>query len=71
MTGRQNQGGSESRQEAGQNPRRSLHSEAGGLAAEHPGQSRNPVIKVAALAWLEFETPDLDHAAGRKEASSA
>ena len=70
MTGRQNQGGTESRREAEQDPHQSLHSEAGGLA-EHPGRPRNPVIKVAALAWLEFEKPDLDHAAGSKEASSA
>jgi hypothetical protein len=28
----------------------------------HPGRSRNPVIKVADLAWLEFEKPDLDRA---------
>lgn len=27
--------------------------------AEHPGRSMNPVIKVADLAWLEFEKPDL------------
>ena len=27
--------------------------------AEHPGRSINPVIKVADLAWLEFEKPDL------------
>ncbi len=26
---------------------------------EHPGRSINPVIKVADLAWLEFEKPDL------------
>ena len=71
MTGRQNQGGTASRQEAGQDPHRSLHSEAGGLPGEHPGRSRNPVTKVAALAWLEFEKPDLDHAASRKDASAA
>ena len=29
-------------------------------AGEHPGRSRNPVIKVADIAWLEFEKPDLD-----------
>ena len=27
---------------------------------EHPGRSANPVIKVADLAWLEFDKPDLD-----------
>ncbi|MGW1751744.1 VOC family protein [Streptomyces sp. NPDC002092] len=36
-----------------------LHSEQGALRGEHPGRSRNPVIKVADLAWLEFEKPDL------------
>ena len=32
------------------------------LRGEPPGRSRNPVIKVADLAWLEFEKPDLDRA---------
>src|SRR6516162_5361123 len=36
-----------------------LHSEQGALPGEHPGRSRNPVIKVHDLAWLEFEKPDL------------
>ena len=36
-----------------------LHSEQGGLAGEHPGRCRNPVIKVRDIAWLEFEKPDL------------
>lgn len=36
-----------------------LHSEQGGLDGEHPGRSRNPVIKVRDIAWLEFEKPDL------------
>ena len=36
-----------------------LHSEQGALSSEHPGRSRNPVIKVADIAWLEFEKPDL------------
>ena len=39
---------------------RGVHSEAGALRGEHPGRSRNPVIKVAGLAWLEFEKPDLE-----------
>ncbi|MFC1439011.1 VOC family protein [Streptacidiphilus sp. N1-10] len=39
-----------------------LHSEQGALRGEHPGRSRNPVVKVADLAWLEFEKPDLDRA---------
>ena len=36
-----------------------LHSEPGALRGEHPGRSANPVIKVADIAWLEFEKPDL------------
>ena len=39
-----------------------LHSEAGALRGEHPGHSRNPLVKVTDLAWLEFEKPDLDRA---------
>jgi hypothetical protein len=39
-----------------------LHSDQGALKAEHPGRSRNPVIKVADIAWLEFEKPDLARA---------
>ena len=47
-----------------EDPHRSLHSQAGALPGEHPGRSGNPLVKVAGLAWLEFEKPDLD-AAGR------
>jgi catechol 2,3-dioxygenase-like lactoylglutathione lyase family enzyme len=36
-----------------------LHSEQGALAGEHPGRSRDPVVKVVDIAWLEFEKPDL------------
>src|SRR6476660_2410262 len=36
-----------------------LHSEQGARPGEHPGRSRNPVIKVHDVAWLEFEKPDL------------
>lgn len=32
-----------------------LHSEQGALRGEHPGRSKDPVIKVRDLAWLEFE----------------
>ncbi|MBF6148724.1 VOC family protein [Nocardia nova] len=39
-----------------------LHSEHGALPGEHPGRSRNPVVKVLDLAWLEFDKPDLDKA---------
>ena len=45
-----------------QDPHRSLHSETGALPGEHSGRSRNPLVKVAGLAWLEFEKPDLDRA---------
>ena len=38
-----------------QDPHRSLHSEAGARPGEHPGRSKNPLVKVAGLAWLEFE----------------
>src|SRR5262249_27967910 len=41
---------------------RHLHSEHGALHSEHPGRSRNPVIKVADIAWLEFDKPDLTRA---------
>ncbi|MET4426935.1 VOC family protein [Mycolicibacterium sp. 624] len=36
-----------------------LHSDQGARRGEHPGRSRNPVIKVRDIAWLEFEKPDL------------
>lgn len=39
-----------------------LHSGQGALPWEHPGRSRNPVIKVHDIAWLEFEKPDLARA---------
>jgi hypothetical protein len=39
-----------------------LHSEHGARKGEHPGRSRNPVIKVHDIAWLEFEKPDLTRA---------
>jgi len=40
-------------------PHGHLHSDRGAIRGEHPGRSRNPVIKVHDLAWLEFEKPDL------------
>ena len=40
-----------------------LHSEQGAVRGDHPGRARNPVIKVADLAWLEFDKPDLSRAA--------
>jgi catechol 2,3-dioxygenase-like lactoylglutathione lyase family enzyme len=45
-----------------QDPHRSLHSETGASPGEHPGRSKDPLVKVAGLAWLEFEKPDLDAA---------
>jgi len=39
-----------------------LHSERGALSGEHTGRSRDPVIKVVDIAWLEFEKPDLTRA---------
>ncbi|MFF1604759.1 VOC family protein [Streptomyces mirabilis] len=47
---------------APQTPHQDLHSEEGALRGEHPGRSRHPLIKVADLAWLEFEKHDLDQA---------
>jgi hypothetical protein len=41
---------------------RDLHSERGAHRGEHPGRSRNPVIKAADIAWLEFDKPDLTRA---------
>ena len=43
-------------------PHRALHSEDGAWRGEHPGRSRDPLIKVAGLGWLEFEKPDLSKA---------
>src|SRR3984957_9982169 len=43
-------------------PHRSLHSETGARPGEHSGRSGNPLVKLAGLAWLEFEKPDLDRA---------
>jgi hypothetical protein len=34
-----------------------LHSDQGSRPGERPGRARNPVIKVADIAWLEFEKP--------------
>ncbi|WP_020102038.1 VOC family protein [Mycobacterium sp. 360MFTsu5.1] len=39
-----------------------LHSEQGALEGEHCGRSRNPLIKVTDVAWLEFDKPDLARA---------
>jgi hypothetical protein len=36
-----------------------LHSDQGARGGEHPGRSRDPIIKVHDIAWLEFEKPDL------------
>src|SRR5580700_6872554 len=45
-----------------EDPHRSLHSEVAARPGEHPGRSKNPLVKVTGLAWLEFEKPDLDRA---------
>lgn len=45
-----------------ENADRRAHSEQGARRGEHPGRSRNPVIKVADIAWLEFERADLARA---------
>src|SRR3974377_2626372 len=62
MTRQQSPAVAMSHQETGQDPHRALHSETGGLPGEHPGRSRDPLVEVAGLAWLEFEKPDLDRA---------
>ncbi|MGO9778366.1 MAG: hypothetical protein ACLPQY_01150, partial [Streptosporangiaceae bacterium] len=54
--------GSPPPERSGQDPHRLLHSETGARPGEHPGRSGNPLVKVAGLAWLEFEKPDLDRA---------
>ncbi len=41
---------------------RHSHSQQGALPGEFPGRSRNPVIRVVDIAWLEFERPDLTRA---------
>ncbi|WP_181722265.1 VOC family protein [Nocardia gipuzkoensis] len=43
-------------------PHVGLHSERGAVAGEHPGRTRDPIVKVHDLAWLEFEKPDLERA---------
>jgi hypothetical protein len=39
-----------------------LHSDQGARKEEHPGRTRDPIIKVHDIAWLEFEKPDLTRA---------
>jgi catechol 2,3-dioxygenase-like lactoylglutathione lyase family enzyme len=36
-----------------------LHSDSGGRPGDHAGRASDPVIKVADLAWLEFDRTDL------------
>jgi hypothetical protein len=36
-----------------------MHSDQGARQGEHLGRSRDPIIKVHDIAWLEFEKPDL------------
>jgi catechol 2,3-dioxygenase-like lactoylglutathione lyase family enzyme len=40
-----------------------VHVDQGARRGEHPGRSKNPIIKVHDLGWLEFEKPDLTRAA--------
>ena len=54
--------GSDAARARTQDPHHGLHSQTGALPAEHPGRSRNPLVKIAGLAWLEFEKPDLARA---------
>src|SRR3974377_364144 len=62
MTAHLSSGQAPTSQGPGEDPHRSLHSETGAMPGEHPGRSKNPLVKVAGLAWLEFEKPDLDAA---------
>jgi len=39
-----------------------LHSEQGARKGEHRGRSRDPLIRVDDIAWLEFEKTDLERA---------
>lgn len=45
--------------EHGVGAHKDLQSDEGARKGEHPGRSRNPIIKVRDVAWLEFEKPDL------------
>src|SRR5246127_1460336 len=62
MTAHLSPGRAAASQGPGEDPHRSLHSETGASPGEHPGRSKNPLVKVTGLAWLEFEKPDLDRA---------
>jgi catechol 2,3-dioxygenase-like lactoylglutathione lyase family enzyme len=62
MTAHLSPGRAPASQGPGEDPHRSLHSETGAMPGEHPGRSKDPLVKVAGLAWLEFEKPDLDAA---------
>jgi hypothetical protein len=42
-----------------QDGHKDLHSEQGALHGDHPGRARDPIIRVADIAWLEFDKPDL------------
>src|SRR5215469_18146272 len=62
MTTQDSRTGARGRPDQVQDPHHSLHSETGAVPGEHPGRSKNPLIKVTGLSWLEFEKPDLDRA---------
>jgi hypothetical protein len=50
---------------AGQDPHRSLHSETGALPGEHPGRSKDPLIKAAGRP-LMATCPGLTHPRSEK-----
>jgi catechol 2,3-dioxygenase-like lactoylglutathione lyase family enzyme len=62
MVTQDSRAGSPARFGPDQDPHRSLHSQVGARRGEHPGRSRDPLVKVTGLAWLEFEKPDLGKA---------
>ena len=62
MTAHLSPGRAPASQGPGEDPHRTLHSQTGAMPGEHAGRSKDPLVKVAGLAWLEFEKPDLDAA---------
>jgi hypothetical protein len=38
---------------------KNLHGEHGALRGEHSGRARDPIIRIADIAWLEFDKPDI------------
>jgi catechol 2,3-dioxygenase-like lactoylglutathione lyase family enzyme len=62
MTSQDSRAQARGHQVRARDPHRSLHSQDGARPGEHPGRSANPLVRVAGLAWLEFQKPDLDGA---------